>query len=187
MTTAAPTIAREVSKIIADILGEELVLDPEHCLLGDQKWDIPADKKLFVVVFEQAGPPFGAATYLDTDEASSTFGKEIQQSSVLHDCRIEIMSFDGEARARKEEPGLALAGLLAQQRAAEFGIQIGRAQSTVNASDAEVTGRLQRFVIHANVTALHQKVKEPPKADYFDKFNGATAPGIAKPKVTDQQ
>lgn len=184
------TMQREVAKILADILAAELDLDSSHCLLGDQKWDIPEDKALFLVVFAQAGAPFGGVTYLDTDEASSTFGKEIQQATVVHDCRIEIMSFDNDARVRQMEPGLALNSLFAQQQAELYRIQIGRAQQPVNASDTEVTGRLQRFVIHVNVTALHQKVKTPPSADYYNKFNvrpGFTTAAVNPPAVSDQQ
>lgn len=185
--TAVGTMEREVAKIIADILQEDMVLDDAHCLLGEQKWDIPADKALFLVVFDQTAPPFGGASYLDTEDGSSTLGKEIQESAVMHDVRIEIMSFDNDARTRKEEIGMALAGLRAQQLAEQYRIQIGRAQPPVSASETEVAGRLQRYVIHVNVTSLHRKVKEPPKADYFDKFNLATVDGTAKPpKITDQ-
>lgn len=185
--TIQSTIEREVAKIIADILQAEMVLNDAHCLLGDQKWDIPADKELFVVVFDQSAPPIGAATHLDTDAASSTFGKEVQQSTVLHDVRVEIMSYDADARLRKEEVGLALNSILAQQLSEKYGIQIGRAQSPVNASETEVTGRLQKFVVHVNVTALHQKAKTPPGAGYYDKFNGATVDGSAKtPEVATQ-
>ncbi len=180
------TLTREVAKIVADILQVEMVLDESHCLLGNQKWDIPADKLLFVVVFDKAGPSFGAANYLDTDETSDTYGKEIQQSSVLHDVTVEIMSFDADARLRKEEVGMALASMYAQQQAEEYGIQIGRAQAPVDASDAEPTGTLQRFVIRTNITALHQKVKNPPTGtDYFNKFNGATVDGTIDPPQTD--
>ena len=182
------TIAREVAKIIADILASEMGLDDQHSLLGDQKWNMPVDKQLFVVVYDQAAPALGAANYLDTDETSSTFGKEIQQSAVLHDVRVEIMSFDNDARLRKEEVGLALASFRAQQMSEQYGIQIGRAQSPVNASETEVTGRLQKYVIHVNVTALHMKVKTPPTADYFNKFNDATVDGTANaPAIVNQQ
>lgn len=182
------TIAREVAKIVADLLASEMGLDEQHCLLGDQKWDIPADKQLFVVVFDQAAAPIGAASYLETNPASINVDKEIQQAAVLHDVRVEIMSFDADARLRKEEVGLALGGIASQQAGEQYGLQIGRAQPPVNASETEVSGRLQRFVIHVNVTALHQKVKTPPGYGYFDKFNGATEAGtIDSPSITDQQ
>lgn len=187
MTATTGTIAREVAKVIADVLGAEMALDQAHCLLGDQKWNIPADKALFVVVFDQGGPTVGASNFLDTDATSDTYGLEVQQSSVLHDIRIELMSYDSEARIRKEEPGLALSSIAAQQAEGLYLVQIGRAQTPVDASETEVSGRLLKFVTHVNVTALHQKVKTPPGSGYFDKFNGATADGSANPPEVDPQ
>lgn len=186
--TPAGTLEREVAKIVADLLASEMGLDEAHCLLGDQAWDIPGDKKLFVVVFDQAGPTIGAADYLDADASSSTYGKEVQQSSVLHDVRVEVMSLkSGEARVRKEEVGLALASIAARQAAGRYRVQIGRAQPPVDASETEVSGRLLKFVVHVNVTALHQKVKDPPAPGFYDKFNGATVDGSAKtPEVSTQ-
>lgn len=186
MSPAAPaaavgTLEREVAKLVADVLQAEMVLDDAHCVLGNQKWDIPADKELFVAIFDQAGPVIGTANFFDADPASSTLGKEIQQSAVMHDVRIEIMSFDASARLRKEEVSLALASIFSQQLQSKYRVQIARAQTPVDASDTEVTGRLQKFVVHVNVTALHQKVKDERTGTYYDKFNGATVDGTAKP------
>lgn len=186
MTVA--TIEREVAKIVADILGYEMELDEKHCLLGDQQYTIPADKQLYLVVFSQAGAPFGGTTFIDNDSASATFGKEVQQATVVHDVRIEQMSFDNSARVRMMEPGLALASFFAQQMAEKYRIGIGRAQTPVDASGTEVTKRLLKYVTHVNVTALHQKIKALPEADYFDKFNirpGYTNP-VNPPKISDQ-
>jgi hypothetical protein len=183
--TAAGTLVREVAKIACDILQAELGLDDAHCLLGNQPWEIPADKALFAVVFDMAGPAIGTTSHLDRDETSPTFGKEIQQSTVIHTVRVEIMSFDNDARTRKEEIGLAFASLYAQQLEGKYDIQIGRAQAPIDASDAEVTSRLLRFVVRVNITAMHQKVKAPPSADYFDKFNGATVDGSANAPKTE--
>lgn len=183
------TLEREVAKVVADILQEELALDTEHCLLGEQKWDIPADQQLFVVVFDQTAPPIAGTAYMDTDETSPSFGKEVQESTVMHDVRVEIMSFDQSARVRKEEVGMALGGLLAQQMSERYRLQIGRAQTPVSASETEVAGRLQRYVTHVNVTALHRKVKDLPKSDYYNKFN--VRPGYAAqvnpPSITEEE
>lgn len=168
------TINREIAKIIADILQEELTLDDAHCLLGDQKWRLPEDEALFCVVFDETLKPFGAVKYLDTVTASPTVGSEVQQVAGVHTIRIEIMSFSNEARTRKEEVMMALNSLYAEQQAELAGIQISRPQAPVNASEAEETARLLRYSINVNVTALHQKVKVPPQYGYFDKYNGAT-------------
>lgn len=179
---------REVSKIVMDILSEEMSLDAAHCLLGNQKWNIPVDKQLFVVVFDTIAGRVGTANFLDTDPTSPYVGLETQQLTALHDCRVEIMSFDDEARVRKEEVVLALQSIYAQQLMGQYLIQIGRPQNPVDASETEVSGRLFKFVTHVNVTCLHQKVKIPPGAGYNDKFNGATVDGtILPPALSTQQ
>ena len=176
------TITREPAKFVADVLQEEMDLDDAHCLLGDSEWHIPADKELFVAVFDGGGPVISTVNFLDADATSTTYGKEIQQSTILHDIRIEIMSFDADARLRKEEVGMAMASMFAQQEAERYRMGLGRAQVPVNATDSEPTGRLLKYVTHINVTALHQKVKDPPTGkDYFTKFNGATTAGTANP------
>lgn len=182
------TIPREVAKVVADILVAEMGLDDAHCLLGNQKWDIPEDKQLFVVVYDKTPVPVGAAKFIDQNQASVTFGQEVQQATVVHDVLIEIMSLDsGEARQRKEEVILALNSFFSDQQAESAGVQIGRAQSPVDASETEATARLQKYVTHVNVTAMHQRIKPLPRWGFFDKFNGATVDGSAKPPQTTTQ
>lgn len=185
MTVA--TQEREVAKIVAGILMEELGLDEKHVLLGDQQYDLPTDKGLFAIVFTSAAPPIGATSFLDNDETSSTFGKEVQQASVLHDCRVEVFSFDQSARTRAVEVVMALVGFYAQQQAERYRVQIGRPSNPVDASETETTKRLLKYVCHVKITALHQKVKNLPGYGYFDKFNGATADASAKsPSIATQ-
>jgi hypothetical protein len=179
---------REVSKIVKDILQMEMGLDNDHCLLGNQKWNIPPDKKLFVVVFDTIVGRTGAANFLDTDATSPYVGQEVQQLNALHDCRVEIMSFDDEARLRKEEVVMALQSIFAQQMMGKYKIGIGRPQDPVDASETEASSRLFKFVSHVNVTCLHQKVKTPTFPYYDDKFNGATVDGtILPPALTTQE
>ncbi len=85
---------------------------------------------------------------------------------------------DGSEPAKEAAPRVAgaLASFYSQQLQGQYRIQIGRAQSPLNATEAEETGRLLRYVVRANVTALHQVAKAPPGAGYDDKFNGATVP-----------
>lgn len=180
--------AREVSKVVMDVLQLELGLDADHCLLGNQKWNIPNDKRLFVVVFDTVVGRTGACDFLDTDPASPYVGLETQQLNALHDCRVEMMSFDDEARVRKEEIVLALQSIYAQQLMGKYFMGIGRPQDPVDASETEATARLFKFISHVNVTCLHQKVKAPPGAGYYDEFNGATTPGtILPPALSTQQ
>lgn len=198
MTAASPAVPagtlpeRAVDDVVADVLAYEFALDAAHCLLGNMKYKIPPDQQLYVVVFDDMGPPFGVTAFLDQDEASPTFGQEVQQASVLHAVRVEVMGFLTDAgydpaKAAANRLASALGGFYAQQLAGQYRMQVGRAQQPVNASDAEVTGRLVRYVARVNVTALHQTAKNPPGAGYFDKFNGATTDGTANPPEVQSQ
>jgi hypothetical protein len=174
---------REAAKVIADVLQAELDLDEQHCLLGDQKWTMPKDDKLFVAVFDDSPRAIGSANFRNAD------WDEVQQVNTLHDIRIEIMSFGPEARTRKEEVIMALGSERARQTAERWNCQIAPvpASPLINASEAEVSARLLRYVVHFNLTRMHEKVVKSRGVDYFDKFNGATQDGSAKsPEVVTQ-
>jgi len=173
-------ILREPAKIVADLVRAELELDTAHCMVGDQPWEIPSDTKLFVSVHDDGGPIIGVSS--EIDETVSPL-KEIQKSTILHDIRIEIMSLwpGNEARTRKEEVVQALESQRAQDVMDAHNCSIGRVRSLVNASEAEVAGRLIRYTLHVNVTALH--VKERLNPPYYDKFNEATQDGTANPPL----
>jgi len=159
---------REPAKVVADILQSEMELDAGHCLLGDQEWDLPSDRGLFAVVFDDAQHTIGTTTEMDQ---TGPLPAEVQKHASIHDIRIEIMSFDNSARTRKVEVSMALTSFFAQQKMEEYNCQISRPQAPTNATETEVTGRLHRYVIRVRVTCLQTKTKT--SAQYFDKFNGA--------------
>jgi len=172
-------INREPVKVVAEILKSEMSLDDSHILLGDEKWDIPADKELFVVLFDNGPKPISRSSRFDT-----ATNEEIQQATMLHEIRIEICSFGPSARTRKEEVAMALGSIFAQQTMEKYQCQVARMPGpAVNASDTEATARLLRFTTTVNVTALHTKVKG---VDYYDKFNvrGIYTDVVNPPEVT---
>ena len=174
---------REPAKVIADILQAEMGLDDAHCLLGDQEWSLPEDEELLVIVFDKSSKRISSSTFMDTSASPPT---EVQRMAALHDIMIEIMSYKSNlARVRKEEVGLALCSFYAQQWSSANNCQISATQAPLDASESELTGRLVRYVIHVNVTALHIKTKELPL--YYDKFNrGATNQDPIKPPEVTQ-
>lgn len=181
--TAPTTVEREAVKVVCDVLQAELGLDDKHCLLSDQEYDIPADEQLFAVIFDSRSKPVGAANALDTDPASPTVGQEIQQSAVFHEIIVALMSFNGDARARKEEVGLALQSSTARMLGEKWGVTIYRPSEPIDATDAEGGSRLRRYDTHVKVSQLHQKVKAPG-AGVFTKFNvpsGEFADGTINP------
>ena len=169
------TSPREPAKVIADILQEEMGLDAEHCLLGDQKWDIPEDQELFAVIYDRSTKVVSTTSYLDTKVDPPV---ERQFMTALHDMNIEIMSYiNGAARLRKEEVGLALESIFARQAMETTNCQICRVQPSVDLSAAELTGMLWRYSIPVRVFSLHFKFKPTNAYSYYTKFN--VPPGLA--------
>ena len=180
---------REPAKVVLDILQEELGLDDAHCLMGEQKWDIPPDQNLFLVAFDGGGP---VVLSRSTFNVTSNPPSEIQQMTMMHDIRIEIMSYiSNEARVRKEEVGMALESFHSRSVQELDNCQIYRIQHPVDASAAELTGQLIRYVAHVNVLTLHTKTK--PIVPYFSKFNIPPGPlnppegTVNPPETTDNE
>ena len=169
------TSPREPAKVVLDILQVELGLDDPHCIMGDQPWDMPPDKKLFLIARDLDGPVISTCSWLDTTVSPPV---EVQQSTVLHDILIEFLSYiDGEARLRKNEIGLAVESIASKQIQELNNCRVDRVFGLVDVSETEATGRLWKYQVHVHVTALHTKTK--PATSYFSKFN--VAPGSANP------
>ena len=176
------TSPREPAKVVLDILQSELGLDNAHCLMGEQKWDIPPDQKLFLVAYDAGGPIISTQTILDISVLPPV---ELQQMVMMHDIRIEIMSYlSPEARARKEEIGLALESFFSRDKQELESCQVSRIQRPVDATASEETGTLWKYVAHVNVTALHTKTKSGAPYLYYSKFNVEPGPAHDAPDGT---
>lgn len=163
--TPPTTIAVEPIKVVRDILKSELGLDEGAIMLAYEKWDIPATEGLYVAL-SYMGPGKIVANVNDFDPVAD---QEIQQVTMVNTVQIDVMSFDGSARVRKEEVAMALASIYSQQQQEKNNMQIGRQPTAfADASNLEVTKMLNRFVTTVSVTSLHVKRKS---AGYFDKFN----------------
>lgn len=170
---SVPREGRESLKVVAELIMSCMGLDKEHVVDGDEKYDVPNDKGLFVALFDE-GPQYVS----DTSRFNPETGQEEQAVSMQHPVRVEMMSFSDEVRKRKEELQLAVSSVKAQQLAARYQCQIApQVERFVNATDAEPAGRLRRYVTRVMVISIHNK---NTAVDYFDKFNGATQDQTAK-------
>jgi type II secretory pathway component PulL len=105
---------------------------------------------------------------------------------MLHDIRIEIMSYISPvARLRKEEVALALESLESRLAQEDANCQVSRVHGLIDATAAELTGMLWRYIAHVNVTALHTKTRT--SAPYFSKFNVEPGPAHTAPDGTVNQ
>lgn len=157
--------AREPAKVVLDILKAEMELADGAIMMAYEKWDIPANKGLFVSI-SYMGPGKIVANVNEFDSATN---EEVQQITMVNTVQIDVMSFDSSARLRKEEVAMALASIYSKQLQEKYNMQIGRQPTAfADASNLEVTKMLNRFVTTVSVTSLHVKRKS---VDYFDKFN----------------
>jgi hypothetical protein len=179
VTTTPTTITREPIKVVADILKAELGLKDGAIMLTNEKWNIPKTKGMYMALGYLSSKVIARKSELDEQQ------REVQYVTMLHMVQIDLMSFDGEARARKEEVPMALGSFYSEQLQQKHQLQIAQhVAPLVDASSLEETKRLNRFTTTITVTAQHRKTKEA--ADYYDKFNqrpGFTAAAVEPPEV----
>ena len=164
-TTPTTTVIEPI-KVIADIFQTELSLVTGKVMLENQKVFITGEGLHIVLQYVAPSKPIGGHQGLITVDGVTC---EIQETSFLHQIQVDLYSYDGTARARKEEVMMALGSIYSQQKQGENFIQIARNIAPFNdVSTLEGTARLNRFVTTIAVTALHRKVKATTQ--YYDTF-----------------
>lgn len=169
MTTAI--IEREPIKLVADILQTELDLVDGQVMLEYEKFDISPDPGLYIAL-NYVGPGKIIHASSQGQDAGKLVGidqglNEVQQIVISHMIDIDIMSFDKQARTRKEEIPMALMSFYSKRKQEEYGMQIARnIGPMLNTSSLETTKFLNRFTMTIFVTAVYTKTKTG--ADYFD-------------------
>jgi hypothetical protein len=174
---AYATGPREPIKVVADIQQFQLSLADDAVVLAYEKNLIPKSTGLYVSL-DYVGP---AKCLANVNEVDPETGAEIQSATYSHLVQIDLLSYDASARRRKEEAAMALASVYAVQQMELYGISIARNPSPfLDASSAEPTKRLNRFVSTAQLFAVHRKVLPPP--DLYETFpGGITEGGPLKP------
>ena len=113
----------EIIKVVADILQAELSLKNDRVFLYNQKWNIPPDQDLFVVVGFQSAKPFGVKSQYENDPVSGDL-VEVQSVNQQETYTIDLISRDHSARMRKQEVILALNSTAAQQAQEQYSFKI---------------------------------------------------------------
>lgn len=164
--TRQPPVFVEPIKVVADILQKEMLLAKGQIMLAYQQYEIPKVPGLYVALDYLSSKPISAN---NTILPSPTGMDEIQSVTMRHIIQIDILSFNSEARTRKEEILMALSSVYSQAQQAANSLQIARLSSEfTNTASLEDTKILNRFTISIAVTAVHNKIKGT--ADYYDDF-----------------
>ena len=160
-------ILRDPAKVLCDIIQAELELTNEQVLVYNQKFNIPTQPGLYVVVRYVSGRAYGGGSIITGTEGVTAM-TETQQLLMNAIYQIDLMSADESARMRKEEVLMALQSLFAQQQCELYQMNIARLpQNFIDASDIEGTARLTRFTATIVVNSIYEKTKSAP---FFDTF-----------------
>ncbi len=162
------TDIREPVKVIGDILVQQLGLigsgKNSQVMLTNERFNIPVTEGLYIALSYVDGKAIGNNNYFDGNAAVET-----QQVVMLYHLQIDMLSFNAEARTRKEEVYLALRSLFAQAKMERYRMQIARMPSAfVDASSLEESKMLNRFTMTIAVTAMTSK--DVPVTDIYDTF-----------------
>ena len=165
-----PTKYTEPLKVIADILQTKLGLKAGRVMLYNQKYNIPKDDKIFIMVGEEDNDVYAASTNtMDTPDGSGY--EERNDVLVRATAVIDVLSAGPEARERKHEVIMALNSIYSQQMQELNSLRIANLPvGFVNTSDLEASQMLNRFTIKFNI--LYRKSNKN-SVDYYDTFKTA--------------
>ena len=158
---------REPIKVLADVIKGEMGLEAGQVMLAFQSWEIPKDDGLYVAISVLSGKAIGNNNYLE--DAGAGLANEIQQIAMTEMVQIDVMSFNSDARARKEEILMALASQRCLRAQADYSFQIaGMPQGFANASSLEETKYLNRYTTTLIIKSIKTKTKT---AEFYDTFD----------------
>lgn len=154
----------EPIKVVAQILKSEMGLQDNQILLGLENFPIPETENLYIALFYGADQVIGNTNFNGQDSAGNF--TEIQSCVMLHSIQIDIMSFNNEARTRKEEVLWAIQSYFATQLLEKYQMRLASTPSSfVPIRTLEPAKQLNRFSIDIMINAVHTNVKSTP---YFD-------------------
>lgn len=160
---------REAVKVIGDVIANQLGLisegDDSQIMLTNERFKIPVKNGLYIALSYIGGKAIGNNHYAD---GSGEGMVEVSQVVMLYEIQVDIMSFNSEARTRKEEVFMALRSFYAEQQMEINTMQIARMpRGFQDISGIEETKYLNRYATTIAVTALLTKEQA---VEYYDEF-----------------
>lgn len=166
----------ELIKIICDVLAQGMDVDAKRIHAYNQKWPIPPDSGLFMVVGFLGAKPFGnnrTEQSFDPVVVSPTVTTpgglaEVQTLNVQETYWIDVFSKDESARARMHEVNFAMMSTYSQQLSEKYSFQLaGLPLSFIDTSASEGSSMLTKYT--ATFVAL-RAYSQTRVIEYFDKF-----------------
>ncbi len=158
----------EIIKVIADVIQAEMELPNNRVYLYNQKWVIPPDQNLFVVVGFISAKPFGVRGGYANDPITNEL-VEVQSLNQQETYSIDVISRDSSARQRKQEVILALNSTRMQQAMEQYNFKIGNLPTSfLDVSAVEAAALLNRYRLAFNALVIYRKTKS---TEYYDSFS----------------
>lgn len=158
-------MSRDAIQTIGDILTHELELPNGRIMLTNERYLIPNVNGVYIALSYLSGKPVSVNSYPVPDLPGMS---ELQQTVMLYQIQIDIMSFDGSARIQKDWIFTALGSIYAQGAMEANNMQVARmASGFIDASSLEESKILNRYTMTIAVTALISRTKT---VDYYDEF-----------------
>lgn len=165
MLSPAPLI--EPIKLVAKVVQREMGIDDGSIMLGLENWEIPKTAGLYIALAYGPDDTLSSTSQNSTDDQGNY--TEVQEAVMLHHIDLDVMSFNSEARLRKEAVLWALASAYSQEQQEVYGMRINQIPgSFIPTPSLEETKQLNRFRISFAVNALHRNIKITP---YYDTVN----------------
>lgn len=161
-STPVPTV--EPIKVLALVLQAEMEIPVGQIMLGKEQYMIPKTEGLYIALLYGPDQVVGNNNYNSTDPLGNYY--EVQDVAMLHQIDVELMSFNSEARTRKQEVLQALPSYEAQALMEQYQMRIASIPgSFIPVETVEETKQLNRFRITIAVNALWRKIKVTPFYD----------------------
>ncbi len=144
------------------IIINQMGLAKDRVNIYDEKWKIPPDDDLFIVLEYRSGKCIANRnTFIGEDET------EVQDVNMLEHITVGVFSRNRTATQRKEEVLMAILSSYAQGLQEKYAFKIARAGSIEDLSALEGTAMLKRYDIDLTVFAWYTKTISP---DYFSSY-----------------
>lgn len=148
----------EPIKVLAMVLQQEMGLLPGQIMLGLENWEIPKTLGLYVALLYGPDQVVGNNNYNSVDSQGNYI--EVQDAAMLHQIDVEVMSFNSEARLRKEGVLWAIKSYTAETLMEQYQMRLASTPGAfVPVPSPEPTKQLNRFQLTVTVNALHRNVK----------------------------
>lgn len=158
----------EPLKVLANIIRIEMKLKNDQVLIDNQKFEIPADNRLYLTIALAGFRTFGNKNKHVNDPVTDTLGL-VQSVNRQETYSILLYSKGPDARTRNWEVVAALNSDTSQSWQESNSMKIATLPASMAyVPELEGTSRLFRYSLLVNALVAYEKKSSPP---FFDQFS----------------